>query len=1011
MPNLNYPSIVRFIGYSQFNFKNEERPVIVTDIHENGSLKVILELERRGCEIQEWNDTKKFIVIYGIASGMKYLHSLKILHRDLKPENILLDDFLYPKITDFGLSKYLSDHSKTRSGVCGTLIYMAPEIYNEEYSEACDVYAYSLIVYEILTLEIPYSNISNIYDLIKEVCQKRSRPPLNSSIPYCYQLLLKSCWSHDPKKRPSFSEIVEKLKTNSDFLIGKVDFDEVVSYSKLVNEIININHPIESKKNDQNKEFKIISIPQLKNMLNKATISMMSNVIKTTKTKSSFKDFIFDLKNFNNKVLILKSEYNSIYKVTDIKTNKEYSAHASNVDMNQLGEKEMENISKEMNVISEINYPSLVKLFGFSPVNFKDEPKPVFITETLTNTTLNVVVQNEKKNKILLGWNSTTKLIVIYGIACGMKYLHSRDILHRNLQLTNVYLTENLEPKLINFGNFTHFLIHKSLTFQSTNKVQVTPIYASPEVLASKEYTKASDVYSFAMIVYEIITLEKPFGNLKDFQEFYNEIVKKRSRPSFSKPIAPCYKDLIEKCWLQEPNERPTFNEIVDILKQDQAFIIEEVDKEMFLKYVNKSVLSSNTVNVDEQRGVYSIANANEPKAASRRTKIESNSIKVSEPKAISNSTNVSEPKTISNSTNANKKKTVSNSTNVSKSKAISNSTNISETKAISNSTNISEPKIISNSTNISKSKTISNSTNISKSKTISNSTNVSKSKTISNSTNVSEPKAISNSTNVSKSKTISNSTNISKSKAISDTANVSEPKTISNSTNISKSKTISNSTNISKSKTISNSTNISKSKTISNSTNISKSKTISDSANVSKSKAISDSANVSEPKIISNSTNVSKSKTISDTANVSEPKVISNSTNVSKSKIISNSTNISKSKAISDTANVSEPKIISNSTNVSKSKTISNSTNISEPKAISNSTNVSKSKTISDTANVSEPKTISNATNVSKPKAIPYATNISKPKTAFNAPKISKPKVVSNKTSISKSTKSKKKC
>lgn len=67
---------------------------------------------------------------------------------------------------------------------------------------------------------------------------------------------------------------------------------------------------------------------------------------------------------------------------------------------------------------------------------------------------MNEVVQNEKKNKILSGCNSTTKLIMIYGIACGMKHLHSHGILHRNLLLARVYLTENFRAKTLYFWNF-----------------------------------------------------------------------------------------------------------------------------------------------------------------------------------------------------------------------------------------------------------------------------------------------------------------------------------------------------------------------------------------------------------------------------------------------------------------------------------------------------------------------------------------------------------------------------
>ena len=130
LSRVNYSSIIKFYGYSSTNFKNQTRPVIVTEFLTNGSLSEALELERQGLNISDWNNTKKFIIIYGIASAMKYLHSINILHRDFKPENILLDEDLYPKLTDFGLSKIISN-DKNNSGALGTrLVILRIDIKN-----------------------------------------------------------------------------------------------------------------------------------------------------------------------------------------------------------------------------------------------------------------------------------------------------------------------------------------------------------------------------------------------------------------------------------------------------------------------------------------------------------------------------------------------------------------------------------------------------------------------------------------------------------------------------------------------------------------------------------------------------------------------------------------------------------------------------------------------------------------------------------------------------------------
>ena len=171
---LNHPSIVKFIGYSPVNFKNKPKPVIITEFLSNGSLGDILDLEKKGLCKNEWNDTKKIINIYGIAAAMSFLHSHNIIHRDLKPDNILMDDYLCPKLTDFGLSKikHSNEESMTfqsSAELKGTPLYIAPEIWTSyEYTKACDVYSFAFIVYEIMTCDDSFKN-TDFFGLMAKV--------------------------------------------------------------------------------------------------------------------------------------------------------------------------------------------------------------------------------------------------------------------------------------------------------------------------------------------------------------------------------------------------------------------------------------------------------------------------------------------------------------------------------------------------------------------------------------------------------------------------------------------------------------------------------------------------------------------------------------------------------------------------------------------------------------------------------------------------------------------------
>lgn len=214
----HHPTIIQFRGFSPIDFNKDENMVIFMDYMTNGSLDSLLDKSRNSLCTSNYNNTTRQIILAGIARGMMYLHSHNIIHRDLKPGNILLDKDFHPHITDFGLSKYL-DPMNTRSQSkldCGTTVYMAPEVIQDDsYNNKADVYAFGIIMYEVLTELQPYpkyiQGLATDYQIKSDVINGK-RPSFDqTSIRSSFRSLIEQCWSQNPSERPSFADLFDKL--------------------------------------------------------------------------------------------------------------------------------------------------------------------------------------------------------------------------------------------------------------------------------------------------------------------------------------------------------------------------------------------------------------------------------------------------------------------------------------------------------------------------------------------------------------------------------------------------------------------------------------------------------------------------------------------------------------------------------------------------------------------------------------------------------------------------------
>lgn len=130
--------------------------VLAMDYIADGSLGDLLKRRADGkLDLEE-----AITVTIGILEGLSHLHERGIIHRDLKPENILMQT-MFPKITDFGLSRYLESTNPTRTAQ-GTPHYMAPEVWNEgARSNETDIWAVGTILYRMIVGDFPYSSIND----------------------------------------------------------------------------------------------------------------------------------------------------------------------------------------------------------------------------------------------------------------------------------------------------------------------------------------------------------------------------------------------------------------------------------------------------------------------------------------------------------------------------------------------------------------------------------------------------------------------------------------------------------------------------------------------------------------------------------------------------------------------------------------------------------------------------------------------------------------------------------
>uniref|UniRef100_A0A672J931 RAF proto-oncogene serine/threonine-protein kinase n=1 Tax=Salarias fasciatus TaxID=181472 RepID=A0A672J931_SALFA len=204
-------NILLFMGYM-----TKDNLAIVTQWCEGSSLyKHIHVLETNFKMIQLIDIARQ------TAQGMDYLHAKNIIHRDMKSNNIFLHEGLTVKIGDFGLAtvkaRWSGSHQVEQPS--GSILWMAPEVIrmqdNNPYSFQSDVYSYGIVLFELMTGELPYSQTANRDQIIFMVGRGYLSPDLSKlykNCPKAMKRLVADCIKKSKDERPLFPQILSSIE-------------------------------------------------------------------------------------------------------------------------------------------------------------------------------------------------------------------------------------------------------------------------------------------------------------------------------------------------------------------------------------------------------------------------------------------------------------------------------------------------------------------------------------------------------------------------------------------------------------------------------------------------------------------------------------------------------------------------------------------------------------------------------------------------------------------------------